>query len=165
MTKTRKHWLFKSEPDVFSWDDLWKSPGRETSWDGVRNYQARNFLRDEIAAGDGVLFYHSSTDPMSIVGTATVVRGGYPDASQFDPDSNHFDPKARRADPTWFQVDIRAEKRFPSPPTLAELRAARGLEKMVLLQRGSRLSIQPVSPQEWAIVVTLGAGKKPSSAA
>ena len=153
---SRRYWLVKSEPDSFSFDDLWSAPDRTTHWDGVRNYQARNLLRDEMKRGDRVLFYHSSCEPPAVVGVAEVVREGYPDFTAFDSAHEHFDPKTRESDPTWVMVDIRAVERFRRAVTLAELRGAAGLEKMALLQKGSRLSVQPVQPAEWEIVVKLG---------
>lgn len=152
----RRYWLVKSEPDAFSFDDLLASPRRTTHWDGVRNYQARNTLRDAMKKGDLVLFYHSSTDPMAVVGVAEVVREGYPDHTAFDPGDSHYDPKSRRELPTWFMVDLKAVKKFSRAVTLAELRATKGLEKMALLQKGSRLSVQPVSEAEFRIVEGLG---------
>jgi predicted RNA-binding protein with PUA-like domain len=148
----RKFWLFKSEPDAFSIDDLARASGQTTFWDGVRNYQARNFLRDSIRPGDGVLFYHSSTDPMAIVGSARVVNGGYPDHTAFDPQDPHYDPDSDRDDPTWYMVDIRLTQVFPEPLTRDRLLKAPALKKMMLLQRGSRLSIQPVTSAEWVAV-------------
>ena len=153
---SRRYWLVKSEPDCFSFDDLWSAPDRTTHWDGVRNYQARNLLRDEMKRGDRVLFYHSSCEPPAVVGVAEVVREGYPDVTAFDPAHEHFDPKSRESEPTWMMVDLRAVERFRRPVTLAELRGAPGLERMALLQKGSRLSVQPVRPEEWEVVVTLG---------
>lgn len=155
-----RHWLMKSEPTSFSWDDLWKAPARTTSWDGVRNYTARNFLR-EMRAGDGVFFYHSSAEPTAIMGVAEVAREAYPDETQFDRKDSHFDPKATRESPTWSMVDIRARQPFVKPVTLTELRATKALEKMELLRKGSRLSVQPVSPEEWAVVCKMG-GVKPA---
>ena len=157
----RRYWLVKSEPDVFSFDDLWAAPNRTTCWDGVRNYQARNFMRDEMKLGDGVLFYHSSAEPLAVVGTAEVVREAYPDHTALDPADPHFDPKSRPDAPTWMMVDVRAVERFARPVTLAELRAAPALKQMVLLQRGSRLSVQPVRREEWDAVGALGrAGRR-----
>lgn len=152
----RRYWLMKSEPSTFSWDDLQKEPRRTTCWDGIRNYQARNFLRDDIRTGDGVLFYHSSTDPASVVGTAVVVRAGYPDPTQFDRRASYYDAKSSRENPRWYAVDIKAEKAFDRPVTLAQMRGTRGLEKMRLLQKGSRLSVLPVTAREWRIVTKLG---------
>jgi predicted RNA-binding protein with PUA-like domain len=160
----RRYWLVKSEPSAFSFDDLWDSPDRTTGWDGVRNFQARNFMRDEMKKGDLVLFYHSSTETPAIVGVAEVVREAYPDQSAFDPDDAHYDPKSKRESPTWVAVDVRAVERFPRPLTLAELRAAPGLEGMVLLRKGSRLSVQPVAAGEWTIIRGL-AGARAGEAA
>lgn len=153
--RTRRYWLVKSEPDVFSFADLLASPGRTTCWDGVRNHQARNFMRDDMKAGDGVLFYHSG-EGAAAVGIAEVVREGYPDHTALDPDHPHHDPKSRPDAPTWIMVDIRATQALPTPLPLGSLRGVKGLEKMVLLQKGSRLSVQPVSAQEWRIVCRLG---------
>jgi predicted RNA-binding protein with PUA-like domain len=152
----RRHWLVKSEPDSFSFDDLLASPARTTCWDGVRNYQARNSMRDDMKKGDLVFFYHSSTEPSAIVGIAEVARESYPDHTALDPRDPHFDPKSKADAPTWMMVDIKAKKRLPKPLTLADLRGVKGLEKMVLLQKGSRLSVQPVTAAEWAIVCRLG---------
>jgi len=154
----RRHWLLKTEPSSFSFDDLWNAPGRTAFWDGVRNYQARNTMRDQMQPGDLVFIYHSSTDPTGIAGIAEVVRGGYPDHTAFDPKDPHFDPKSRKESPTWYMVDVKAVKRFPETVTLERLRTVKGLEKMVLLQKGSRLSVQPVSPAEWDIIAHLGGG-------
>lgn len=150
-----RHWLVKSEPSSFSWDDLWRAPDRTTSWEGVRNYQARNFMR-EMKRGDRVLFYHSSAEPNAIVGIAVVAREAYPDALQFDRKSEMFDPKSTREDPRWSTVDIRALRAFERPVTLTELRGAPGLENMTLLQKGSRLSVNAVTPEEFRIVARLG---------
>ena len=152
----KRYWLMKSEPETFSIDDLARAPKQTTSWDGVRNYQARNLLRDEIQVGDGVLFYHSSADPPGVAGTAEVVRAGYPDASQFDAKSDHHDPAARPDDPRWYVVDIKFASRFEQPVTLPELRQTPALRDMVLLRKGSRLSVQPVTADEWKTIVALG---------
>jgi predicted RNA-binding protein with PUA-like domain len=149
------HWLIKSEADVFSFSDLLKAPKRTTHWDGVRNYQARNTLRDLMKKGDKVFFYHSNSEPTGIAGICEVVREGYPDHTALDPDHDHFDPKSTPAAPIWMMVDVKAVRALPRLITLAELKGAKGLEKMVLLQRGSRLSVQPVTPKEWAIVCGL----------
>lgn len=151
----RQYWLLKTEPTTFSFDDLWRAPKRTTFWDGVRNFQARNTLRDRMKQGDLVFIYHSSTDPTGIVGIAEVAREGYPDATAFDPADSHFDPKSKRESPTWFGVDVRAVERIDPIITLEELRRTRGLEKMVLLQKGSRLSVQPVSAVEWGVITGL----------
>ncbi len=146
------HWLVKSEPDVFSFADLLKAPKKTTCWDGVRNYQARNTLRDQMKQGDRVFYYHSNAEPSGIAGICEVVREGYPDHTAFDPTDPHFDPKSRRDEPTWYMVDVRAVAAFPRLVTLAELKGVKGLEKMALVQKGSRLSVQPVTRKEWEIV-------------
>jgi predicted RNA-binding protein with PUA-like domain len=152
-----RYWLMKSEPSVFSIDDLARAPKQTTSWDGVRNYQARNLLR-EAQPGDGVIFYHSSADPPAAVGTATIARAAYPDATQFDPKSDHFDADSKKDEPRWFVVDVKLDKKFARPVTLPELRANPALEGMVLLRKGSRLSVQPVTPAEWKAVLKMGQG-------
>jgi predicted RNA-binding protein with PUA-like domain len=151
-----RHWLVKSEPDTFSFHDLLASPKRTTGWDGVRNYQARNFMRDGMQRGDLVFFYHSSTEPTAIVGVAEVAREAYPDPTALDPKHPHFDPKSKADAPSWMMIDLRAVEPLARPVTLAELKGTKGLERMVLLQKGSRLSVQPVSPEEWGIVYALG---------
>ncbi|HEX6534639.1 MAG TPA: EVE domain-containing protein [Gemmatimonadaceae bacterium] len=148
----------KSEADCFSWDDLWTAPRRTTHWDGVRNYQARNMLRDEMKKGDLVFFYHSNSEPNAIVGVCEVVREGYPDFTAFDPREQHFDPKSDPDAPTWYMVDLRAVEPLPRPVTLGELRGVRGLERMALLQKGSRLSVQPVTDDEWEVVLRTARG-------
>jgi predicted RNA-binding protein with PUA-like domain len=150
-----KYWLVKSEPTTFSWDDLWKSPKRTTRWDGVRNFQARNYLRDDMQVGDLAFFYHSSADPTAIVGIVEVVRAGYPDETAFDKSDYHHDPKSRREAPMWYAVDLRAKEPAKHPITLAELRQQKGLAHMVLLQKGSRLSVQPVTEAEWKLIYRL----------
>ena len=148
----RQYWLLKTEPSTFSFDDLWKAPKRTSFWDGVRNFQARNTLRDRMKKGDLVFIYHSSADPTGIAGIAEVAREGYPDATAFNAADSHYDPKSKRESPTWFGVDVRAIERIDPIITLEELRRTRGLEKMVLLQKGSRLSVQPVSAAEWSVI-------------
>lgn len=150
-----RYWLVKSEPDVFSFDDLEKAPKKTTHWDGVRNYQARNTMRDDMKKGDLVFFYHSSADPTGIAGICEVVKEGYPDHSAFDPKDSHYDEKSKRDAPTWFMVDLKAVRRFPRLVTLAELKGVKSLEKMTLLQRGSRLSVQPVAESEWETICAL----------
>jgi predicted RNA-binding protein with PUA-like domain len=145
-----RYWLFKSEPDCYSIDDLQRD--KRTFWDGVRNYQARNTLRDEIRVGDGVLFYHSSTDPMAVVGTMEVVRAGYPDHTAFDPQADHFDPKSKRENPAWFMVDVAFKEKFATPVTREMIKGHKSLANMVLMQQGSRLSIQPVTAAEWGTI-------------
>ena len=146
------HWLLKSEADVFSFDDLLKAPKKTTHWDGVRNYQARNTLRDLMKPGDTAFFYHSGSEPIGIAGICEVVRPAYPDHTALDPMHAHFDEKSKAAAPTWFMVDVKAVQKLPRLVTLAELKRVKGLEKMVLLQKGSRLSVQPVTAAEWAII-------------
>lgn len=154
MSKPR-YWLLKSEPDVFSFDDLWKSKGRRTPWDGVRNYQARNFMRDDMRPGDGVLFYHSNAEPMGVAGIAEVASEPYPDPTQFDPADKHFDPKSKPEDPRWVLVDVRAVRKLPRTVPLAELKGEAKLSEMALCQKGSRLSVQPVTAAEWRHVLRM----------
>ena len=152
-----KYWLMKTEPSTFSIDDLAKAPKRTTHWDGVRNYQARNMLRDEIAKGDGVLLYHSSCEVPGIVALLRVVRAGYPDPTAFERKHRHFDAGSDPAAPRWYAVDVQLERRLARVITLAELKAhAMGkLAQMVLLQRGSRLSVMPVSSAHFAFILSL----------
>ncbi|MSQ11858.1 MAG: EVE domain-containing protein [Dehalococcoidia bacterium] len=148
----RRYWLFKSEPSSYSFDDLLRDGIAE--WDGVRNFQARNSLRDDVKPGDWVLFYHSGEQP-AVVGTAGVVRGGYPDHTAWDPKSDHPDLKSTPDNPLWYMVDIKAEKRFARPVTLEEMRHVPALASMMLLTR-PRLSVQPVTKAEWDTIVRLG---------
>jgi predicted RNA-binding protein with PUA-like domain len=149
-----RHWLMKSEPDEFSIDDLAKAPKKTTPWFGVRNYQARNFMRDEMRLGDLAFFYHSSCPEPGIAGIVEVSRLAYPDATQFDPESGYYDAKATRAAPRWFNVEVKLVRKTRLV-TLPELRAVHGLEDMVILRRGNRLSITPVTAAEWKIVERL----------
>lgn len=151
----KRYWLLKTEPSTFSFQDLWNASKRTTGWDGVRNFQARNTLRDQMKKGDLVFIYHSSTDPTGIVGTAEVAREGYPDPTAFDSKDSHYDARSKRESPTWYMVDVKALKAIEPIITLDELRQTRGLEKMVLLQKGSRLSVQPVSAGEWKVITGL----------
>jgi predicted RNA-binding protein with PUA-like domain len=153
--RSPRHWLVKSEPDLFSIDDLAKSPNQTTYWDGVRNYQARNILRDEMKLGDHVLFYHSNAKPPGIAGVAQVVREGYPDHTAWDPQDPHFDPKSDAKNPTWMMVDIQLVRKFERELALEELRHVPALAGMVLLRRGSRLSVQPVAPDEFNAIMRL----------
>jgi predicted RNA-binding protein with PUA-like domain len=146
------HWLMKSEPDVFGIDHLAAAPGRTTAWWGVRNYQARNYMRDQMKVGDRVLFYHSSCPEPGIAGIARVSRLAYPDETQFDRKSPYFDPKASRDLPRWFNVDVTLVKKTRLMG-LPELRQHRELKDMVILKRGNRLSITPVTEREWAFVM------------
>jgi predicted RNA-binding protein with PUA-like domain len=150
-----RHWLVKTEPTTFSFDDLLRAARKGTGWDGVRNYQARNFLR-EMEKGDQVLVYHSNADPKAVVGIAEVVREAYPDPTQFDSGSDHYDADSSRDDPRWFQVDVRAVEKLAYPVTLERMKAARELSGMALLKRGNRLSVLPVTPAEFRAVVRMG---------
>lgn len=149
------YWLMKSEPDCFSIDDLAKAPKKTTHWDGVRNYQARNFMRDDMKKGDLVLFYHSNAKPPGIAGVAKIVKESYPDFTAFDPNEKHFDPKSKQEDPRWFMVDIKLVKKFDNFLPLPDLKTVKALEGMVLLQKGSRLSVQPVTKKQYDTVLKL----------
>lgn len=155
MARPRRFWLMKSEPDAFSIDDLRRADGHTTCWDGVRNYQARNLLRDDFAVGDGVLFYHSSTNPPGIAGEAVVVRSGYPDFTAFDSNDHHYDPKSDSKDPTWYMVDVRFVRACRSLITLDRLKTNPALRSMMVVRRGMRLSVQPVTAGEWKLVMAL----------
>lgn len=150
------YWLMKSEPDEFSIDDLVRAPKKATPWFGVRNYQARNYMRDAMRVGDGVLFYHSSCAVPGIAGLAEVASTPYPDATQFDPKSPYFDPKSTRENPRWVLVDVKLVRKTRLV-SLDELRARADLADMVVLRRGNRLSITPVTPREWKILAKLAA--------
>jgi predicted RNA-binding protein with PUA-like domain len=151
------YWLLKTEPDAFSIDDLAKLPRQTTCWDGVRNYQARNSLRDSLKVGDEVFIYHSSCETPAITGIARVTRAGYPDHTAFDRKHIHFDESSDRSKPRWYMVDIQLQRRLKRVITLDELRAhaASELQKLVLLQKGSRLSVQPVGSDEWRFILSL----------
>lgn len=153
MTQQR-YWLFKSEPSSFSLEDLRNRPNATEQWDGVRNYQARNFLRDEVKVGDRVLFYHSNIAEPAVVGIAEVVRAGYPDVTALDPEGDHFDPRSTPEKPIWYMVDVRFLRKLPRPVTLAELKEVPALAEMPLMKR-SRLSVQPVSQGEWSLILGL----------
>jgi len=157
------YWLFKSEPGCFSFDDLQNRPGRTEHWDGVRNYQARNYLRDAVQPGDLVLFYHSNIPEPHIAGIAEVTRGGYPDHTAREPDGEHFDPKASPDNPIWYMVDVRAVSPLPRPVTLESIKGHPLLGGMPLVNR-SRLSIQPVTPEQWRIIMTLGGMEQETTA-
>jgi predicted RNA-binding protein with PUA-like domain len=146
-----KYWLMKSEPDECSIDDVLAAPGSITPWSGVRNYQARNYMRDQMQPGDGVLFYHSSCAQPGIAGLAEVASAPYPDRTQFDPKSDYFDPKSAKDNPRWFNVDVRARKKTRLLP-LQELKAHKALAKMLVLRPGNRLSITPVTEPEWKYI-------------
>lgn len=150
MASKRQYWLLKSEPTSYSLDDL-KRDGT-TLWSGVRNYQARNFMKDGMRVGDRALFYHSSADPTAIVGICEIVSSAVPDETAMDPKDDHFDPKSTPENPIWYCVEVKYLKHLEEPITLEAARKMKGLEKMELLRRGSRLSIQPVTEEEWKIV-------------
>ena len=154
----RRYWLFKSEPGSYSIEDL--QSDRRTCWDGVRNYQARNLLRDEVKRGDGVLFYHSNAKPLAVVGLAKVMREGYVDSSAFDPDSRYFDPKSDPKNPAWCMVDIDFVTKLEQPVSRESMMSEPCLEEMMLLRRGARLSVQPVTKSEWDHILQM-AGIKP----
>jgi predicted RNA-binding protein with PUA-like domain len=150
-----RHWLLKSEPEVFSIDDLARARDKRTHWDGVRNYQARNMLRDEMKKGDVAFFYHSNADITGIAGIVEVVREGYPDPSAFDPQDDHFDPKSRQDAPTWYCVDVQLVERFAQVITLASLKANPALAELALVKRGNRLSVMPVGEAEWQAILAM----------
>ena len=154
--ENQRFWLMKSEPSCFSFVDLQSRPDGRDHWDGVRNFQARNFLRDEIKMGDGVLFYHSNIPEPAIVGVALVVRSGYPDFTALDPEGEHFDPRATEEAPIWYMVDVQAVAALRHPLTRDALTAHPLLEKMEVLKRGNRLSVQKVTQQEWLAVLAAG---------
>jgi predicted RNA-binding protein with PUA-like domain len=149
-------WLLKSEPDVFSFDDLRSRPKRTEPWNGVRNYQVRNMMRDQMAAGDLGFFYHSSCDVPGIAGVVRIVREAYPDPTQFDPSSEYFDAGSRREEPRWLMVDVKWEADFAEFVTLERLRSDPALADMLILRRGNRLSITPVEKAHWERICRLG---------
>jgi predicted RNA-binding protein with PUA-like domain len=154
MMGKHRYWLMKSEPSSFSIHDLKQAPRQTTCWDGVRNYQARNYMR-QMKVGDQILFYHSNAAPPAVVGVAEVVREAYPDQTAYDPEDHHYDSNSTPANPIWDMVDIRLVKVFPQPISLDRLRQEPGLTRMELLRKGSRLSVQPVSVQEWKTILAL----------
>ncbi|MBL8857209.1 MAG: EVE domain-containing protein [Planctomycetes bacterium] len=158
----RRYWLLKTEPSSFAFEDLLRAPKRRTQWDGVRNYQARNFMRDDMQFGDLALIYHSSADPTGITGIARIVRAARPDATQFDPKDEHFDPKARREDPPWVAVEIEALVPVEPCVSLQARKDEPRLAQMLVLRRGQRLSVQPVESGEWQVVLEL-AGLDPGN--
>jgi predicted RNA-binding protein with PUA-like domain len=148
-------WLVKTEPESFSIDDFLSAPKKTTCWDGVRNYQARNFLRDDMKLGHRVLIYHSNANPPAIVGVARVVREAYPDPTAFDPHDDHYDPASKRDHPRWMMVDLQLEQKFARPLPLPELKKLKPLQDMELLRTGSRLSVQPVGQAEFEFILKL----------
>jgi predicted RNA-binding protein with PUA-like domain len=151
------YWLFKSEPDTFGIDHLAKAPKRTSAWDGVRNYQARNMLRDSINKGDEAFFYHSSCEVPGIVGIVEIVKAGYPDETAFDPKHHHYDADSKRGEPRWYVVDVKLKRKFSRVISLDELKqhAAKKLKDFVLLRRGNRLSVMPVAKKDWDFIIAL----------
>lgn len=149
------YWLMKSEPDVFGIDDLIQCPDQTEPWNGIRNYQARNFLRDEVKRGDLVFFYHSSTKIPGVAGIMEVVSSAYPDALAFDPNSPYFDPKSTPDNPRWYCVDVKFVEKFHHVIPLTSLKARTELQNFALVKKGSRLSVMPVSAQEWQFILNL----------
>jgi predicted RNA-binding protein with PUA-like domain len=150
------YWLIKSEPEVFSIDDLAKTKNQTAYWDGVRNYQARNYIRYDIKIGDQIIFYHSSSEPPAAVGICKVVKEAYPDFTAFDSKDPHYDPKSKKEEPTWFMFDIMFVKEFSRAVSISEIKANKKLHKMRLIQRGNRLSVMPVTKEEFNEIVKLG---------
>ena len=150
-----RYWLMKTEPGEFGIDDLAKRPRKTEPWDGVRNYQARNMMRDEMKKGDRVFIYHSNCGVPGIVGIAGIVREGYPDPTAFDPEDRHYDPKSDPANPRWYLVDVKFERKLRRTIPLTELKAQAALEGMALVRRGNRLSVMPVSEREWEYILSL----------
>ena len=156
----KKYWLLKTEPSAYSIQDLAAEPNKTTCWDGVRNYQARNFMRDEMSVGDAVLLYHSNAKPPHVAGIAEVSRESYPDHTAWDKNDKHFDPKSTPDEPRWFMVDVTLVEIFPSLIPLDDLRNVKSLAEMELLRKGSRLSVQPVRKKEYDVIVKLGRRQK-----
>ena len=150
----RRYWLMKCEPSAYTIDDLARDG--QTSWEGVRNYQARNFMRDQMQVGDGVLFYASNADPSGVTGLATIARAGYPDPFALKKGHKYFDEASSETKLLWYMVDIAFARRFRATVPLETLKQTKGLEKMAVVQKGSRLSVQPVTKSEYDIVVGLG---------
>jgi len=148
-------WLFKSEPDVFGIDDLAAQPDQTDHWDGVRNYQARNFMRDGMSVGDQGFFYHSNTKEPGIVGVIEIVRSAYPDHTAFDPEDPHFDPKSDPDNPRWYMVDVRFVRKLDRTITLSELKERSELAGFPLVRKGNRLSVMPVEPEHWHFILSL----------
>ncbi len=149
------YWLFKSEPDAFSIDDLAAMRGRRDHWDGIRNYQARNIMRDQMKKGDLGFFYHSSCKVPGIVGTVEIVKEAYPDHTAFDKTEKYYDAKSKPDNPRWYMVDVKLKTKFKAIIPLTDLRQVAALEDMTLLQKGSRLSVQPVSSKEWKAILKI----------
>jgi len=158
----RRYWLFKSEPGNYSFQDLLSEEDQIAEWDGVRNYQVRNYMRDDMKIGDGVLFYHSSAKPTAVMGTARIVREAYPDHTAWEVGAKYYDPKSDPDNPTWLMVDIQADQTFSRPVTLQEIKDNPNLQGMIVVKRGVRISIQPVDKADWDEIVALGTGAKPA---
>ena len=150
------YWLMKSEPNAFSIDDLNNRPKKTAHWDGVRNYQARNMLRNDLKQGDLAFFYHSSCNPPGIVGIIEVVKEGYPDFTSWNPEADHYDPASLPDNPRWFMVDVKLIKKFPRLISLDEIKKHPKLKNMVILRKGNRLSVTPVTAEEWKTILMLG---------
>lgn len=154
-----KYWLIKTEPDTYGWEDLLAEENKTTTWEGIRNYQARNYIRDEIKHGDFAFFYHSVVKPAEIVGIVNIISDGYVDHFAFDSSHNYFDPKSKQDNPRWFMMDVQAYEQFESSITIDELKEIPELSQMVLLNN-TRLSVQPVTNAEWMIINNLRSKKK-----
>jgi predicted RNA-binding protein with PUA-like domain len=150
-----QYWLLKSEPDVFSIDDLSHLPNQISCWEGVRNYQARNMLRDQMKKADLAFFYHSSCKVPGIVGIVKIIKEGYPDYTAFDPESRYFDPQSHPNKPRWYRVDVQLVRKLQHTITLAELRTCQLLNGMQLLKKGNRLSVMPITPHQWQVIIGL----------
>lgn len=159
MAKAAQYWLMKTEPSTYSIQDLSREKKQTTHWDGVRNYQARNYMRDQMKLGDKVLVYHSNANPPAVAGVATIVRESYPDHTSWDPKDKHYDEKSTPQNPRWFMVDIKLEQIFNEPIPLDELREIAALKDMELLRKGSRLSVQPVRKKEFDAILKLAKKK------
>ncbi|GAB4393708.1 MAG: EVE domain-containing protein [Gammaproteobacteria bacterium] len=155
----KQYWLMKSEPDTFSIDDLSTLPHQTEHWDGVRNYQARNMMRDQMQVGDLAFFYHSNCNPPGIVGIVEIVKAGYPDYTAFDSHSKYFDPKSTPSNPRWFMVDVKFKRKFKQLISLEQLKQHSALYDMRLLQKGNRLSVMPVTSDEWHYILQLASCK------
>lgn len=155
-----KYWLVKSEPGNFSIDDLENSKNKTTCWDGIRNYQARNFIRDEMKIGDKVIFYHSNSNPPSAVGICEVVKEAYPDFTAFDFKSDYFDPKSKKDSPIWLMVDIKLTEKFMNEVGLPEIKMNKKLQNMLLVKRGNRLSVMPIKKEEFNEILKMGSIRK-----
>lgn len=151
----KRYWLMKSEPDTYSLSDLMQEKNQVTAWEGVRNYQARNFLKSEMQIGDEAFFYHSSCATPGIVGIVEIVRAGYPDPSAFDPNSPYFDPKSQQEKPRWYRVDVKFKKQLPHPITLAQMKQNPQLNGFILTRPGNRLSVIPVTEKQWQIILAM----------